>query len=262
MTVILSPIGQPGQQFLDNNGVVLAGGLLYTYQAGTTTPQATFTDNTGGTPQPNPIVLDASGRVPGDVWLTYGVQYKFVLQTSLGVTLGTWDGVPGTTLSAAIAAVQANLDATNLNLANIAGCYVLANVTATQALAINAETQLHYNNKVTDLGNNYNAATWNFVAPNTGTYEFAIGAYLFASAAPTVGDTLRLDVFVNGALKVSIDQFTIPSISVTNTILSDSVALRLATGDVVNARVLTPNGPVTWTLGISGGSYLIATRIS
>ena len=49
-------------QFLDANGQPLAGGLLYTYAAGTTTPQVTYTDSTANTPNTNPIVLDAWGR--------------------------------------------------------------------------------------------------------------------------------------------------------------------------------------------------------
>ena len=50
------------QQFLDNDGVPLAGGFIYTYAAGTTTPLAAYTDSTGVTPQTNPIVLDGNGR--------------------------------------------------------------------------------------------------------------------------------------------------------------------------------------------------------
>jgi len=47
MTVNLSALAGAGQQFFDNNGVPLAGGLIYTYAAGTTTPQATFTTSAG-----------------------------------------------------------------------------------------------------------------------------------------------------------------------------------------------------------------------
>jgi hypothetical protein len=42
MSVNLSPIGN-GQQFFDNTGSPLNGGLIYTYQAGSTTPLATYT---------------------------------------------------------------------------------------------------------------------------------------------------------------------------------------------------------------------------
>jgi hypothetical protein len=64
------PLAGAGWQFFDNNGVVLAGGKLYTYDAGTTTLRATYTDSTGATPNSNPIVLDSAGRVPNEVWLT------------------------------------------------------------------------------------------------------------------------------------------------------------------------------------------------
>lgn len=95
MTVNLSLLGGAGWQFLDNNGSPLSGGLLYTYAAGTTTPQTTYTSNAGVTANTNPIVLDSAGRIQGEIWLTQGQVYKFILKTSTGITLGTYDNVPG-----------------------------------------------------------------------------------------------------------------------------------------------------------------------
>jgi hypothetical protein len=96
MSVFLSPVGGAGAQFFDNNGNPLTGGKLYTYAAGTTTPQVTYTSSAGNVAHTNPIVLDAAGRVPGssEVWLQFA-PYKFVLKTSTDVTLGTWDNVSG-----------------------------------------------------------------------------------------------------------------------------------------------------------------------
>ena len=94
MAVNLSPVGN-AQQFFDNNGVPLNGGLLYTYQAGSSTPLATYTDINATTANANPIVLNSSGRLDNEVWLTYGYNYKFVLQTSAAVTLGTYDNLYG-----------------------------------------------------------------------------------------------------------------------------------------------------------------------
>jgi hypothetical protein len=94
MAVNLSPIGN-GQQFFDNTGLPLNGGLIYTYQAGSTTPLATYTDVNGTVANANPIVLDSSGRTPAEVWLTYGFNYKFVVKTSAAVTLGTYDNLYG-----------------------------------------------------------------------------------------------------------------------------------------------------------------------
>ena len=95
MSVNLSSLAGAAAQFFDNNGVPLTGGLIYTYAAGTTTPAVTYTSNTGLIAHPNPIVLDAAGRVPGgEIWLTSGVDYKFLVKTSANVQLGSYDNIP------------------------------------------------------------------------------------------------------------------------------------------------------------------------
>lgn len=94
-TVNLSLLAGAGWQFFDNSGVPLAGGLLYTYAAGTTTPQATYTTNAGNVANTNPIILNSAGRPPNEIWLTDSVSYKFVLQTSTSVLIGTWDNITG-----------------------------------------------------------------------------------------------------------------------------------------------------------------------
>ena len=102
MAVVLAPIGV-GFQFFGGNTPAsaanqpLVGGLLNVYAAGTTTPVTTYTSSSGLIANTNPIVLDASGRVPFEIWWTAGSSYKFVLQDSAGNTIpnGTWDNVPG-----------------------------------------------------------------------------------------------------------------------------------------------------------------------
>lgn len=95
MAVNLSSLGGAGWQFFDNNGTPLAGGLLYTYVAGTTTPETTYTTSAGNVANANPVVLNSAGRVPsGEIWLTVGVSYKFVLKDSDNVLIGTYDNVP------------------------------------------------------------------------------------------------------------------------------------------------------------------------
>jgi hypothetical protein len=96
MAVNLSPIGGVAGQFFDNNGNPLTGGKIYTYAAGTTTNQATYTSASGLTAHSNPIILDSAGRVPsGEIWLTDGLQYKFVIATSNDVLIGTYDNIIG-----------------------------------------------------------------------------------------------------------------------------------------------------------------------
>jgi hypothetical protein len=91
-TVLLSPVGV-GQQYFDNNGVPLAGGLIYTYQAGTSTPLATYTDNGGTVANANPIVLDSAGRVPYEIWMFTGYSYKFVIQSATATSIQTLDNL-------------------------------------------------------------------------------------------------------------------------------------------------------------------------
>lgn len=94
--VNLSMLAGAGAQFFDNNGNPLSGGKLFTYAAGTTTPQVTYTTAAGNVAHTNPIVLDSAGRVPsGEIWLTDGLSYKFTLNTSADVLIATYDNVTG-----------------------------------------------------------------------------------------------------------------------------------------------------------------------
>lgn len=91
-SVLLSPVGN-GQQFFDNNGLPLSGGLIYTYQAGSSTLLTTYTTVNGTVANTNPIILDAAGRCSNEIWMQTGYSYKFVLQTSAAVTLQTLDNL-------------------------------------------------------------------------------------------------------------------------------------------------------------------------
>lgn len=96
MAVNLSALAGAGQQFFDNSGVILSGGKLYSYAAGTTTPQTTYTSASGSTAHTNPIILNSAGRVAtGEIWLTAGSNYKFALYTSTDVLITTWDNITG-----------------------------------------------------------------------------------------------------------------------------------------------------------------------
>ena len=113
MSVNLSPLAGAAAQFLDNSGNVLTGGKIYTYLAGTTTPAATYTSNTGVTFHTNPIILDAAGRVPsGEIWLTEGVIYKFVLKDANEVLLGTYDNIVGINDFSSLQNIVANFTGT------------------------------------------------------------------------------------------------------------------------------------------------------
>lgn len=78
----------PKLRFVDNNGIALAGGKVYTYDGGTTTPKATYTDYDGATPNANPVILDSRGEA--GIWLSEGL-YKFVVKDSAETTIYTVD---------------------------------------------------------------------------------------------------------------------------------------------------------------------------
>lgn len=67
---------------VDNNGNALVGGQLFTYAAGTTTPQATYTDSTQTTQNTNPVILNSRGEA--QVWLNPALAYKLNLLDQFG----------------------------------------------------------------------------------------------------------------------------------------------------------------------------------
>jgi len=89
---VLTPVAK--MQFLDATGAPLVGGLLYTYAAGTTTPQASYTDSTGSQANTNPVVLDARGEA--NIWLA-SATYKFKLCASDNTELWTVDNISAPT---------------------------------------------------------------------------------------------------------------------------------------------------------------------
>jgi hypothetical protein len=91
---VLTPVAK--MQFIDAAGVPLAGGLLYTYAAGTTTPQATYTDVSGGQANSNPIILDSRGEA--GIWLGSST-YKFRLCDANNTEIWTVDYVSAPTSS-------------------------------------------------------------------------------------------------------------------------------------------------------------------
>ena len=100
MAVNLSFIGGAGWQFFTDGGAPLSGGKIYTYAAGSTTPLTTYTSRAGDIPNTNPIILDAAGRTPQQVWSTEGLLYKYVVADANDALIRTWDNIGGTVIAA------------------------------------------------------------------------------------------------------------------------------------------------------------------
>lgn len=93
-TYNLSAFAGAGAQFFDDNGLPLVGGKLYSYAAGTTTLLTTYTTSAGTVANTNPIILNAGGRTPNEIWQATGILLKFVLYNSDNELIGSYDGIP------------------------------------------------------------------------------------------------------------------------------------------------------------------------
>ena len=89
---VLSPTAK--MAFTNSAGEPLVAGRLYTYIAGTTTLQATYTDSSGSQANTNPIILDTRGEA--NVWLG-GAIYKFVLKDADDALIWTVDNISAPT---------------------------------------------------------------------------------------------------------------------------------------------------------------------
>lgn len=118
--------------FTDDNGDPLAGGKLYTYEAGTSTPKATYTTAAGDVEQTNPVVLDAYGRAT----LFLDGAYKFVLKDSEDnvITNGTTDNVT---------AFSTELDVTNAVEVDVASDDKVLLLDASNGEALSYDTVLN-----------------------------------------------------------------------------------------------------------------------
>lgn len=77
------------QQYFTNAGAPLVAGKLFTYQAGTSTPKNTFSDQAGTIPNTNPVILDARG----EALIFWAGSYRVELRDSLDNVIWTVDNV-------------------------------------------------------------------------------------------------------------------------------------------------------------------------
>jgi len=183
MAVNLSPVGGVAAQFFDNNGVILSGGKIYTYSAGTTTNAATYTSSAGTTAHTNPIILDSAGRVPsGEIWLTDGTQYKFVIKNASDVLIGTYDNIVGI----------------NSNFVNFTASEEIQTATAGQTVFTLATMQYvpGANNLsvFVDGVNQYDGSTYAYVETSSTVVTFTDGLHVGALVKFTTAATLSTGV--------------------------------------------------------------------
>jgi hypothetical protein len=114
-SVTIAP--NPFLTVFDNNGLIVNAGCVWTYQAGTTTPATTYSDNILTT-NTNPIIADSAGRFTA--FLTVGQSYKFVYENvpcssiSHGSVLRTADNINAMPTSAATVDLTSAVAGVNL----------------------------------------------------------------------------------------------------------------------------------------------------
>jgi hypothetical protein len=181
MAVNLSPVGGVAGQFFDNNGNPLSGGKIFTYAAGTTTNQVTYTSATGLTAHSNPIILDSGGRVPsGEIWLTDGLQYKFVIQSSTNQLIGTFDNISGINSNFVNYTIQEEIQTAT------AGQTVFTLTTMAYAPATNSLSVF------VDGVNQYEGGAYSYIETSSTTVTFTAGLHVgaevkFTTAVFTAG---------------------------------------------------------------------------
>jgi len=245
MSVNLSILAGAGWQFFTDDGVPLAGGLLYTYAAGTTTPLATYTSSTGGTANANPIVLNSAGRVANQVWLTTGSSYKFVLQNSVATQIWSQDNISGTNDFTSIYTALAASGGSSLVGYLPAG---------TGAVATTVQTKLRENVSVKDFGAVGNGSTDDRGAISAAQTAAAGNTLLFPAGTYSIASNLTITAnceFQAGAILAPASGVTV---TMTGAIVAGVYKIFAVSAlkhvDCTNAKVLA--APVEWW-GVVGG---------
>jgi len=239
MSINLSAFAGAGAQFSDANGAPLTGGLIYSYLSGTTTPVTTYTSRDGTTNNTNPIVLDAAGRTPAEIWLDGGVLYKFILKTSAFVQIGSYDDIPAI-----------NDTTTFSNLITVAGTNTLTGL-ATPALSGYAA-----------------GAQYSFIAQNTNTAAVTIDIDTLGVKSITKFGTTALaagDIIAGALMLIEYDGTRFQLLNVTNNIFKfivepTTISAIAATGtinyDVATQSIVyyTTNATANWTINLRASS--------
>lgn len=244
MSINISYLAGAGAQFFDSNGDPLAGGLLYTYNAGTTTPVSTYTSRSGSAYNTNPIVLDSAGRTPAEIWLEGGVLYKFVLKDSTFVQVGSYDNIPAV-----------NDPTTTNNLITVAGTNALTGLAVPPLEGYTAGAQYSF------IAQNTNTAAVTLDIDSLGVKNVTKFGSVALSAGDIVAGAMTLVEYdgtrfqlLNPANSI-FDSITVDYIKETTTV-SATAPTGTINYDVVNQSVLyyTTNASANWTLNLRGNS--------
>jgi hypothetical protein len=212
-------------QFFDSNGDPLVGGKLYSYEAGTDVPLATYTDSTGTQMNTNPIILNARGEA--NVWVGVDL-YKFRLKTSTDVEIWTVDNVGGT-----VSPVEPTINTPTLT----------GNVYVTTALGIGTDTPA----AALDVATGYaqisdgTAARSKWSADATASHISAEGVRAFTI---DTNSTTRLTVSSAGDVDI-VKALTVgEDITTSGAVITDTISEKIAGAGVTIDGVLCKDSQV------------------
>lgn len=257
MTVALSPIAGAGWQFFDNSGLILSGGLLYIYSAGTTTPVTAYQNSAGTIAHTNPIVMDSAGRIPSEVWLTTGAAYKFVLKTSTSVTLWTMDNlngindpssVPWSIITGKPTTIAGYGITDGITAATAASTYApLASPSLTGTASVTDEAANSYNIGWRDCPQNSQSANYQLVISDRGKQVLMNGT------------SLTLTIPANGtvAFPLGTTIMVVNSNATSLTVAITTDTMTLANSTTTGSRTVAQNGLATLTK-VGASNWLIA----
>lgn len=151
-TVAVSPISDA--QFFDNNGDPLNGGKLFYYVGGSFTVQkTTYSTSAGTTPNPNPIVLNSSGRPTATAFLVVNEPYNIQLTAADGTTvLNSWVNVSVATGGGGVSGVSQILAGTNVTISPLSGTGTVTINASGGATPGEPNQSIQYNNTGTLAG--------------------------------------------------------------------------------------------------------------
>lgn len=256
-------------QFFKADGTPLVGGKLYTYTAGTTTPQTTYTDSSGGTANTNPVILDSRGEA--NIWLG-GATYKFKLTDANDVEIWTVDNIsaPTSGVSPALSGnvtIDTNSSSPALKITQTGSGY---------ALRVQDSADPDSTATVIDNQGRLGVGT---VSPSElvdisgGNLAFtAAGGTLYAKVTPGASVT---DIAADGARALSLSTNSTPRINITDAGLvgigkTPSAGVELdVLGDIVSSANITATTSVltdtiserTASAGVTVGGVLLKNNL-
>lgn len=167
-------------QEFDSSGDPLNSGLLYTYEAGTLTPLATYTTQSLGVANANPVVLDSAGRAT--VWLS-DAAYRMILKTSAGVTIWDQDNVRNPAMGGSAG-----------DFTTITADYLDVPIARVNRLVVGFDDDADISDNASALANNSLLIRYTTAYAETGTENGVSVQRYIQSAAPGRGSTFKADV--------------------------------------------------------------------